>query len=619
MTFATIGWPGPGIGEAQAMDRTKKAVLQEELEFDADFSFAPDDSADEGMSADISSGAEKQVAEASSKYEKLEAKLADLRTALPVVQAAQKEDGKPDLSKAMQTTNSTNTNKSESKNKNKSKKAKLVKEPQEDVQSEEEQIVVNEEYFDTGIEGLGQNISTFADLNLSRPLLKGLAALKFEQPTPIQKASIPVALMGKDICGGAVTGSGKTAAFLIPIIERLMHRPKSAPAASRVLILLPTRELAVQCHQVSLALAKFSNVRSCLAAGGLPMRVQESELKTRPDIVVATPGRLIDHIRNSPSFSLDAVEILVLDEADRMLEDGFADELNEIIRNTPKQRQTILFSATMTDNVDELVRLSLRRPVRLFVDSNTAIARKLVQEFVRIRDDREIDRMPILLALCLRTCTERCIVFFPTKDLAHRFRLVLGLANLRCAELHGGLTQAERLDALDRFKEGAVDFLTATDVAARGLDIQGVRFVLNYSMPLNYKLYLHRVGRTARANLAGCAITLVGEGADRKVLKMVIKNSTMPVQHRQLPPAVIDEFRGLIDEMQPAVQKVLDDEKEAKALAQTERDLSRAENLLMHGKEIHSRPKKTWFQSGVQKLSSRKRDMQSLGDDRVKS
>jgi ATP-dependent RNA helicase DDX27 len=380
------------------------------------------------------------------------------------------------------------------------------------------------EYFESG-EGLAvdqENITTFSELNLSRQLLKGLSALRFERPTPIQKVAIPVALMGKDICGGAVTGSGKTAAFLIPIIERLIHRPKNLPAATRVVIILPTRELAIQCHEVAVALAKFTDVRCCLAAGGLPMRAQQADLRCNPEIVIATPGRLIDHLRNSASFTMASVEILVLDEADRMLEDGFKDELDEIIRHTPKQRQTILFSATMTENVTELVRLSLRKPVRLFVDSNTAIARKLLQEFVRIREERETDRMPILLALCHRTCTERCIIFFPTKELAHRFRLILGLAGLRCAELHGGLTQSERLDALDRFKLEKVDFLTATDVAARGLDIQGVKYVLNYSMPANYKLYLHRVGRTARAGLDGCSITLVGEGADRKLLKMVI-------------------------------------------------------------------------------------------------
>jgi ATP-dependent RNA helicase DDX27 len=505
------------------------------------------------------------------------------------------------------------------KDKRKDKKGrkdkKEVSDSEDELVTEQVEPVATVDYFDSEAGALGQTAETFADFNLSRQLLKGLALVKFDKPTPIQRAAIPVALMGKDICGGAVTGSGKTAAFLIPVIERLIHRPRSSAAATRVLVLLPTRELAVQCHDVAIKLAKFTDVRCCLAAGGLPMRAQQADLKMRPELVIATPGRLIDHLRNSPSFSLDSVEILILDEADRMLEDGFADELDEIIRHTPVHRQTILFSATMTDNVNELVRLSLRKPARIFVDNNTTISRTLQQEFVRIREEREADRLPLLLTLCRRTCSERCIVFFPTKDLAHQFRLILGLVGLRCAELHGGLTQAERLDALERFKDGAVDFLTATDVAARGLDIRGVKFVLNYSMPANYKLYLHRVGRTARAGSGGCSITLVGEGADRKLLKMVIKNSTVSVKHRLIQPNVIDSHRVIIDEMQSALKKLLEEEREAKLLISTGKELRRAENLLEHGKEIATRPKKTWFQSVSQKQQAKKRDISSLGHD----
>ncbi|PJF16861.1 hypothetical protein PSACC_03334 [Paramicrosporidium saccamoebae] len=555
----------------------------DEHEFDDSFCFAPDDTP---VSVLVPTNDN-----AGNKFDALEEKLAEIRTAQGLAlseDSCDEESSEGDVSGVEETLDFEGEGKAE--------------------------------YFDSG-EGLGveENISTFSELNLSRSLLKGLASLRFDRPTPIQKVAIPVALMGKDICGGAVTGSGKTAAFLIPIIERLIHRPKNVPAATRVLVILPTRELAVQCHEVAVKMAQFTDVRCCLAAGGLPMRAQDADLRCRPEIVVATPGRLIDHLRNSASFTLESVEILVLDEADRMLEDGFKDELDEIIKHTPKQRQTILFSATMTENVDELIRLSLRRPVRLFVDSNTAIARKLLQEFVRIREERETDRVPILLALCHRTCTERCIIFFPTKELAHRYRLILGLAGLKCAELHGGLTQAERLDSLERFKLGKVDFLTATDVAARGLDIQGVKFVLNYSMPANYKLYLHRVGRTARAGLEGCSITLVGEGADRKLLKMVIKNSTVPVKHRLIPPSVIEQHSVSSQNMQSALNGLLAEEREQKLLDRTEKELTRAENIMHHKKEIHSRPKKTWFQTSRQRMDSKKRDIQSLGDDRQRT
>ena len=494
------------------------------------------------------------------------------------------------------------------------KELAVTKEKDNDTIASEEDIPASvriDGYFDTGLEV--EEYTTFADMKLSRALLKALSALNFDKPTPIQRAAIPVALMGKDICGGAVTGSGKTAAFLIPIIERLLHKPKHASPKIRVLVVLPTRELAVQCHEVACKLACFSsNISVCLAAGGLPMKVQEIELRRVPDVVIATPGRLIDHLRNSAGVTLQTVEVLVLDEADRMLEDGFADELDEIIRACPRQRQTILFSATMTENVDELVRLSLNRPARLFVDANTALARKLRQEFVRIRADREADRLPILLALCRRTCTRRCIVFFPTKELAHKFRLILGLVGLKVAELHGGLGQVERLEALDRFKNETADFLIATDVAARGLDIAGVKYVLNYSMPQNYKLYLHRVGRTARAGASGCSITLVGEGADRKLLKMVIKNASEPVKHRQIQPAVIDQYRVMLNELQHSLDILLEEEHEEKILAKTEKELERAQNIIVHQNEISSRPKKTWFQSKRQKAISKKRDLQSF-------
>lgn len=589
-------------------------------EFNVDFAFVDESPPDATATEEIIKPAgDEEDDKVLSKYESLERRLQEYRSTHTVAFSDEQEwkEGK---------------RKSKAKGNDAGKPAKGVKDLKlESTSQDNEDLLIDHDshpsrpfkqadsYFDAEVGTVMGEVETFADMNLSRPLLKGLASLKFDRPTPIQRAAIPVAMMGKDICGGAVTGSGKTGAFLIPIMERLMRKPKHASTVVRVLILLPTRELAVQCHEVATKLMAFAsssaNIRVALAAGGLPMKQQELELRRAPDIVIATPGRLIDHLRNSVGFNLHTVEILVLDEADRMLEDGFADELNEIIRNCPQQRQTILFSATMTDNVDELVRLSLKKPARIFVDSNTALAQRLHQEFVRIRADREDDRIAILLALCRRTCTERCIIFFPTKELAHQFRLLLGLLGLRVAELHGGLGQADRLDALERFKARTVDFLTATDVAARGLDISGVRYVLNYSMPQNYKLYLHRVGRTARAGATGCSITLVGEGADRKLLKMVIKNATEPVKHRQMAPTIIEQHRQAINELQPALEALLGEEKEQKLFQRTERELDRAQNLLNHREEIEARPRKTWFQTPKQKVQAKRRDRQ--GNDEV--
>jgi ATP-dependent RNA helicase DDX27 len=283
---------------------------------------------------------------------------------------------------------------------------------------------------------------TFQNMSLSRPILRGLATVGFSQPTPIQAKTIPVALLGKDVVGGAVTGSGKTAAFVVPILERLLYRPKKVPT-SRVVILMPTRELAIQCHAVATKLASYTDIKFCLTVGGLSLKMQEAELRLRPDVIIATPGRFIDHMRNSASFTVDTLEILVLDEADRMLEDGFADELNEILTTIPKSRQTMLFSATMTSSVDKLIRVGLNRPVRLMVDAQKQTVGTLVQEFVRLRPGREGKRMGYLLYLCSKVYTDKVIIFFRQKKEAHRARIIFGLTGLKAAELHGSMSQEQ--------------------------------------------------------------------------------------------------------------------------------------------------------------------------------
>jgi len=284
--------------------------------------------------------------------------------------------------------------------------------------------------------------SSFQNMSLSRPILRGLNAVGFNTPTPIQAKTIPIALEGKDLVGGAVTGSGKTAAFVVPILERLLYRPNKIPT-SRVVILAPTRELAIQCHSVATKLAGHTDIKFCLAVGGLSLKVQEAELRLRPDVIIATPGRFIDHMRNSASFNIDTIEIVVLDEADRMLEDGFADELNEILTTLPKSRQTMLFSATMTSSVDRLIRAGLNKPVRIMVDSQKKVVDKLEQKFVRLRPGREEKRMGYLLHICKTMHTERVIIFFRQKKDAHRARIIFALLNLTCAELHGSMNQSQ--------------------------------------------------------------------------------------------------------------------------------------------------------------------------------
>ena len=449
---------------------------------------------------------------------------------------------------------------------------------------------------------------SFHNLGLSRALLKGLASLSFTTPTPIQAKTVPIALEGKDVVGGAVTGSGKTAAFVIPILERLMYRPKRTPT-TRVAILTPTRELALQCFNVAKKLASFTDITFGQAIGGLNSREQEKQLKLRPDIVIATPGRFIDLERNSASFSVNTVEILVLDEADRMLEEGFADELNEILSKIPKSRQTMLFSATMTSKVDDLIRAGLQRPVRIMVDAQRATTAGLVQEFVRLRPGREGKRLGYLLQLCKQIHTERVIIFFRQKATAHRTRILFALLGLKAAELHGSMTQEQRLQAIEAFRSGTASFLLATDLASRGLDIKGIETVINYEAPQSHEIYLHRVGRTARAGRSGRACTLAAE-PDRKVVKAAVKAAKAQgavIRQRTITPAEADAWQVKVDGLETEIEAVLREEKEERAFANTERDLSRADNIVTHREEIMARPKKTWFESEADKTAAKQR------------
>ncbi|TFK57284.1 DEAD-domain-containing protein [Heliocybe sulcata] len=448
--------------------------------------------------------------------------------------------------------------------------------------------------------------SSFLTMNLSRPILKALTSMGFSTPTPIQAATIPVGLLGKDVVGNAVTGSGKTAAFIIPMIERLLYRERGKrAAATRCLILVPTRELAAQCFEVGTKLAAHTDIQFCLVVGGLSVKAQEAALRNRPDVVIATPGRLIDHIRNSPSFTLDALDITVLDEADRMLSEGFHDELTEIIRSCPPSRQTMLFSATMTDSVDELVKMSLNKPVRLFVDPSRATAKGLVQEFIRVRSGKEEERPAILVTVCKKLFKSNVIIFYRSKKLAHQMRIVFGLLGMSCEELHGDLTQEQRLKALRAFRDGQADYLMATDLASRGLDIKGVTTVINYDMPNDLAQYLHRVGRTARAGKKGRSVSLVGE-SDRKLLKAAVKRSSGAdsVRHRVLAAEDVAKWVQELEELKGEVADILKEEKEEKQLRRAEMELKKGQNMIEHEEEIYSRPARTWFQSTKDKAKS---------------
>lgn len=488
---------------------------------------------------------------------------------------------------------------------------------------DEEEAQKAAEFFENQEETSNDQVEVFAQLTLSRPLLRGIASMGYVKPTAIQSAVIPVALAGRDICASAVTGSGKTAAFLLPILEKLMYR---SPGRIKALVLTPTRELAAQCLGMMSTLAQYTKLTSALVVGGSKnTKSQMAELRARPSLVVATPGRLLDHVTNSTGVSLEDVEFLVLDEADRLLDLGFQEEVTELIKACPIERQTLLFSATMNTKVDDLIKLSMKRPVRVRISDKEGragagkdleVAPRLEQEFIRVRSGNEgINREGMLLALLTRTFSTRTIVFFDTKAKAHRMMILCGLCGIKCAELHGNLTQPQRLEALEQFRKGEVDILLATDLAARGLDISSVETVINFEMPNQVETYIHRIGRTARAGRGGRSCTLIGEGR-RHLMKQIMKDaadkyksdkklSSAVIRSRSIPGAVIAHFVAKIESLEEHVDEVRQAEAVAKMDRLAEMEANKVQNIIEHSDEIKSRPKREWFASESQKKKTK--------------
>lgn len=325
----------------------------------------------------------------------------------------------------------------------------------------------------------------------------------YKAPTPIQAESIPLALQGRDLIGLAETGSGKTAAFALPILQALLDKPQPLFG----LILAPTRELAFQISQSFEALGSLISVRCAVIVGGMDMVSQSIALGKKPHIVVATPGRLLDHLENTKGFSLRSLKYLVMDEADRLLDLDFGPILEKILKVLPRERRTYLFSATMSSKVESLQRASLRDPLRVSISSNKyQTVSTLLQTYLFIPHPH---KDTYLIYLLTEFAGQTAIIFTRTVNETQRLAILLRTLGFGAIPLHGQLSQSARLGALNKFRAGSREILVATDVAARGLDIPSVDVVLNYDLPPDSKTYIHRVGRTARAGRSGRAISLV--------------------------------------------------------------------------------------------------------------
>lgn len=341
----------------------------------------------------------------------------------------------------------------------------------------------------------------FNAFKLDQILLTNVHALNFTTPTPIQKQTIPLILAGKDIMGLAQTGTGKTAAFVLPILQSLLHKPRSGP---RALIIAPTRELAQQIHEAILDFAKGTKMRSVTLYGGVNIRPQMRSLQHGVDIIVACPGRLLDHLQQG-TVNLSHIEILVLDEADQMFDMGFLPQIHKILRHLPKKRQSLLFSATMPSAVNELAKQILHKPETIKI-GHTAPATTVQQTLFPVSEHLKTE---LLIRLLQETATDSVLVFTRTKHSAKKIALKLEDAGFRTASLQGNLSQAKRQLAMKGFRDGSLQILVATDIASRGIDVTTISHVINYDIPSTVEGYIHRIGRTGRAAKEGDAFTLI--------------------------------------------------------------------------------------------------------------
>ncbi|WP_119967980.1 DEAD/DEAH box helicase [Shewanella japonica] len=420
---------------------------------------------------------------------------------------------------------------------------------------------------------------SFSSLQLLPLLVKQLTRLGYEQPTPIQQQAIPVVLSGKDVLAGAQTGTGKTAAFTLPIIQMLLQSKATAPQVNdsvddkqdalanytQTLILVPTRELAQQVHQHVEKYASGTDIRSVIVYGGVSIKAQANAIQAGADIIVATPGRLLDHLRNRV-MSLSKLKHLVFDEADRMLDMGFRDEIIEVLKRVPKERQTLLFSATLDERIFKFSKRLLDSPQVIETHQRNSSAASIVERVYNVDSKRKLS---LLSHLIKKEDWQQALIFSRTKQGADKVAAQLQQAGVNAAAFHADLSQAVRESVLTQFKSGEINALVATDVAARGLDINELNYVVNIELPFQNEDYIHRIGRTGRAGNTGQAITLLSVDDEPQLIKLEA------FLDRRLPQQWLPGFEPDLTQVAPVTRKTkkgsLKQQARQKALAKSKR------------------------------------------------
>ena len=504
-------------------------------------------------------------------------------------------------------------------NKNKINKEIPLIESEDSNENSEEENPYFKDKFENALFAKG---ISFTNFNLSKLIIKALSELEYYTPTKVQEKVIPIALNGHDIFVNSETGSGKTACFLLPIVQRIILSRNSKEKNNKniiqnqALIIVPTRELALQCNLMLTQFLKYIDINYVFLCGGLSVENQINQMKNKiPDIIITTPGRLLDLIYNNKNLSLEHVNILVLDEADKLLELGFKDAIFEILEliKKNKNRQTLLFSATLNPKLLDLGEHALNNPIKIKI-AQSAILTNLSQSIVRIKfanleQNNYEKRMAYLLNIIKQKKLKRTIIFFNTKQDCHKCILYFNQFNITsCAELHGNKSQTERIKSLEDFQKGNVDFLLSTDIAGRGIDIEKVKCVINFQMPLLGERYIHRVGRTARKGYLGEAITICDD-KERLLIKKIFRKEKVDINLKpiKINNEYVKDLYKKIMKIKENIDDELINEKAEKQFELAEKDIEKTMNIKLHQNEIQNRPKKIWYESTKDKRKKAKK------------